>query len=321
LAGTIFSLALSQQMDSQGKPLLNAPLFVYAANTSTPADTYEDYGLEIVNPWPLRTDGAGRLPPFWVEDGAYRARLTDEAGAVVYFDIPFVQALGPSTGEGGGGGGGSVDATAIFQTGDELWLKRSGTRTGWVRQNARTIGSATSGATERANADTQPLYEYLWNNFSNTLCPVTGGRGVSAASDFAANKSIATPDMRGYGPRGLDDMGSTPAGVITAGTPTAAGSSGGSEKLTIPRSALPNVTLTLTTDSSGNHTHSYLNAGGSSTTSSTGGNSVADLTTGTTGAAGNHSHEGTTSSINGGVTQTQITPMDPYRLGTWYIKL
>src|SRR5690606_10723240 len=113
--------------------------------------------------------------------------------------------------------GGGVDPSAIFQTGDELWLKRSGPRSGWVRQNGRTIGSAASGATERANADTQPLYEYLWNTYPADQCPVTGGQGISAAADFAANKRIATPDMRGYGPRGLDDMGNDPAGRITDG--------------------------------------------------------------------------------------------------------
>ena len=320
MAGTIFSLGLSQRLDNQGKPEINAPLYIWNAETTTPANVYQDYGLAILHPWPLRTDSVGMIPAFWLADGAYRVRLTDEEGSVVYFDVDNMQALGPSA-SGGGGGGGSVDATTVFQTGDMKWRPTSGTLTGWVRANGRTIGSATSGAAERANADTQPLYEHLWNNFSNAICAVTGGRGVSAASDFNANKSIAIYTMRGKGQRGLDDMGSTAAGVLEDGTPTTAASSGGSEKLTLARSALPNVTLTLTTDSSGNHTHSYPNAGGSSTTSSTGGNSVADLDSGTTGAAGNHSHSGTTSSINGGVTQTKINTMDPYMLGTFYVKL
>jgi len=56
--------------------------------------------------------------------------------------------------------------------------------------NDGTIGSASSSATTRANADTQALYTLLWNNVSNTYAPVSGGRGASAAADFAANKTI-----------------------------------------------------------------------------------------------------------------------------------
>jgi hypothetical protein len=319
VAGTLFSLALSQQLNNQGKPLLNAPLYVYEANTSTPANTYEDFGLTILNPWPLRTDGAGRFPPFWVEDGAYRARFTDAAGAVVYFDIPYVQALGPSITEGEGGGGGSVDANAIFQTGDTKWRPISGTLSGWVRMNARTIGSATSGATERANADTQPLYEYLWNNFSNALCPVQGGRGGSAASDYAANKTIGLINMRGRGPLGLDDMGNTAEGVITEGTPLVAASSGGAEKTSIPiaKENLPNYTLPNTLGINLTNNTQLRRGGGF------------DLAGGV--ASGGYVKDAPqatlTASITGGVTLggsgTAIsrTTISPYRLGTWFIRL
>lgn len=319
MAGTLFSLALSQQLNSQGKPLLDAPLYVYAANSSTPANTYEDFGLTILNPWPLRTDGAGRFPPFWVDDGAYRARFTDAAGAVVYFDIPYVQALGPSVTEGEGGGGGSVDPTAIAQTGDTKWRPISGTLAGWVRMNNRTIGSATSGATERANADTQPLYEYLWNNFSNTLCPVQGGRGGSAASDYAANKTIGLLDMRGYGPLGLDDMGNSSAGRIADGTPTAPGSSGGSEKtsISIAKENLPDYTLPNTLGVSLTNNTGVRRGGGFQLASGSGaGGYVSDAPLVTL-----------TASITGGVTlggsSTAISKniMSPYRLGTWFIRL
>ncbi|NGX98958.1 MAG: hypothetical protein G4V63_28270, partial [Candidatus Afipia apatlaquensis] len=117
--------------------------------------------------------------------------------------------IGPSSG--GGGGGGSVDPTTIFQTGDVMWLDVQGPRTGWVRDNGRTVGSAVSGATERANADVAALFSFLWTNYSNTICPVSGGRGASAVADFAANKTITLPDKRGYVPGGLDDMGNSAA--------------------------------------------------------------------------------------------------------------
>jgi len=68
---------------------------------------------------------------------------------------------------------------------------------GWVLLNDGTIGSATSGATTRANADTATLFTLLWNNISNSWCAVSGGRGASAAADFAANKTIALPKQLG----------------------------------------------------------------------------------------------------------------------------
>lgn len=318
MAGTIFSLAMSQRLNSEGKPLVNAPLSIFAANTSDPEIAYQDYGLSVAHEWPLRTDSNGMFPPFWLPDGQYRVRMTDAAGAVIYFDVPSIQAVGPSTGEGGGGGG-SVDPNAIFQTGDPIWVPKTGARAGWVRMNGRTIGSVSSGASERANADTQSLYEFLWNNYSDDLCPVTGGRGDTASADFAANKPIAILDMRGYGPMGLDDMGNSAAGRILDGTPTAAGSSGGSEKRTLTQGNLPNVSLSGTTNTTGNHSHSYFRRNNSGGTSSGSDNRpYSGETNPNTGDAGNHSH---TVTVSLGGSGTPLNIMSPYRLGTWYCKL
>lgn len=320
MAGTIFSLAMSTQVNSQGKPLIDAPLAIFAANTNEPALAYQDFGLSVAHTWPLRTDSNGRLPPFWLPDGQYRARLTDAAGAVIYFDVPSIQAVGPSEG-GEGGGGSGVDPNAIFQTGDPIWVPKSGARAGWVRMNGRTIGSVSSGASERANADTQSLYEFLWNNYSDDLCPVTGGRGDTASADFAANKPIAILDMRGYGPMGLDDMGNSAAGRIVDGTPTAAGSSGGSEKRTLTQGNLPNVSLSGTTNTTGNHSHSYTRYY-QTITGAQGGWDVQHIWSSTTGAntgdAGNHSH---TVTVSLGGSGTPLNIMSPYRLGTWYQRL
>src|SRR5947208_1688739 len=83
-----------------------------------------------------------------------------------------------------GGGGGTVDPTTIFQTGQIIPMYGTGVLTGFVRANGRTIGSATSGATERANADAQSLFQNLWGADANLA--VSGGRGASAAADWAA---------------------------------------------------------------------------------------------------------------------------------------
>jgi microcystin-dependent protein len=67
---------------------------------------------------------------------------------------------------------------------------------GWLMLNGDTVGSATSGAT-RASATHQNIFLALWASFTNTDAPVSGGRGASAAADWAANKTITLPDMRG----------------------------------------------------------------------------------------------------------------------------
>lgn len=70
-------------------------------------------------------------------------------------------------------------------------------KAGWVLLNDGTIGNAVSGATNRANADTQALFTFIWNNILDAWCPVSGGRGASAAADFAANKTIQLPLIAG----------------------------------------------------------------------------------------------------------------------------
>lgn len=66
---------------------------------------------------------------------------------------------------------------------------------GWLMVDGRTIGNASSGATSRANADTQALFTKLWS-FDPSAVPIytsagaLSTRGASAAADFAANKRI-----------------------------------------------------------------------------------------------------------------------------------
>ena len=84
-----------------------------------------------------------------------------------------------------------------MSTGDVKLTIKTVADPGWVMCNDGTIGSASSGATTRAHADTQALYTLLWNNVSDTYAPVSTGRGASAAADFAANKTIALTKMLG----------------------------------------------------------------------------------------------------------------------------
>ena len=113
--------------------------------------------------------------------------------------------------------------------------------TGWVRLNGGTIGSSSSGGLERANADCEDLFSLLWTHYANGVCAVSGGRGASAAADWAANKTITMPDMRGRAPFGLDGMGAASTsrlGSVITGTNTN-GSSGGTETVTLTSGQLP----------------------------------------------------------------------------------
>ena len=101
--------------------------------------------------------------------------------------------------------------------------------TGFVAANTLTIGNASSNATGRANADTLLAYRAIWQQFSNTACPIltSGGgastRGANPDADFNANKQLTTPDMRGRGVIGVDTMGG-PATTRLTGVPVTLGS-------------------------------------------------------------------------------------------------
>lgn len=76
------------------------------------------------------------------------------------------------------------------RTGDIKQSLRSGPNRGWILMDDRTIGSATSGATNRANIDTFFLYKTIWDGVADTWAPVSTGRGATAVADFAANKTL-----------------------------------------------------------------------------------------------------------------------------------
>jgi microcystin-dependent protein len=244
----------SQIYDENGKPMVGARAFFYAAGTTTPITVYQSFDLGTINklPNPLTTDGYGRWPSVYFDeaDGFYRTRVTTPGGVVVY-DVDGIPIIGPV-----GGGGGAitpVDPDSVAKTGDLKARYGEGFIAGWVRGNGRTIGSATSGASERANSDTQPLFEFLWNADPNLV--VVGDRGGSSAADWAANKQITLPDFRGRTIVGLDVMGNIAANVIPAAT--ALGWTGGEGMHTLVVSEMPAHNHTGVTALDGDHNHQY----------------------------------------------------------------
>lgn len=126
---------------------------------------------------------------------------------------------------------------------------------GWLLCSGLTIGSASSGGTARANADTQALFEALWADYTDALLPIytSGGsastRGANAAADWAADKRISLPDLRGRGLFGKDDMGGSAASrITTAGSGidgATLGASGGAQNVTLDTTQIPSHTHTI----------------------------------------------------------------------------
>ncbi|HEY1215345.1 MAG TPA: hypothetical protein VGE93_17070, partial [Bryobacteraceae bacterium] len=319
-AGTVPGFSLVPQFDLSGKVAPGCLLYVIQSGTgSTPQNAYQDSGLTLLQPNPMTCDAAGRLPQWFVADGTIKLRLTTSTGTQIFVGDNLL-VVGPSSG--GGGGGGTVDPTTISATGDIKTAYGTAVLSGWVRANGRTIGSATSGATERANSDTQALFVYLWSTDGGLA--VSGGRGASAAADFAANKTIALPDMRGRVMAGFDDMGASLAGRLTTNTMSGTGIGSVSlatERTTLLTANLPpytpsgSVTTTFPTTVTGHSPNDIFTPGGCCV--GLGGGSSGATPLDISGLAMNSSFAG---AAQGG-TSTPFSNVQPTILVTIYMKL
>jgi microcystin-dependent protein len=233
--------------------------------------------------------GAGGCPPFGQDFNGILKQITQwsqwySAGAPIYYDATFAtgsaagypkgaivqssivagdfwlsQADGNTTNPDTGGAN-WVPLPGMAQTGAiSFTVTASTVPSGWVAaKSSYTIGSAASAA-NYASADAALLYAWLWNNFSNTQCPVSTGRGANAAADFAANKTIQVLDLSGTGLIGNDNgtnrLGSVPA---ISGTINVNGSLIGENLHTLVVGEIPshthNVSGTTGTESV-SHTH------------------------------------------------------------------
>lgn len=136
----------------------------------------------------------------------------------------------------------------ICPVGSVQGFLRNSPPSGWLELNGLTIGSASSGATARANADTETLFTLLWQQTSAVDLPIytsTGvlsSKGASASADFAANKRLALPNTRGEFLRGWDNGRGVDIGRTIASSQI---------------EAIGPHTHTASTDSQGAHSHTF----------------------------------------------------------------
>lgn len=159
----------------------------------------------------------------------------------------------------------STEATG---SGKDFWGTTA--PSGWVLASGNTIGNATSGATERANADTEALFTLLWNAYSNDILPiftsagVASTRGANAAADFAASKRLTLIDKRGRVSVGKDNMGGSSASRMTTGGSgidgSVLGESGGFQTHTLDTGEMPSHN-----HGGGDHRHYTAKSGTTST--------------------------------------------------------
>jgi len=325
MAGTI-PLSMTQQFDEYANPLAGGQLYIIQAGTvSTPQDAFQDIDLTIRQPYPMTLDAAGRVPQFFLADGTVKVRLQDARG-VVQLAADSVMVIGPSSG--GGGGGGVVDPTQLISTGMMMFRHSASAVAGFVRLNGLTIGSSTSGATERANADCQTLFLLLWPDIN---LAISGGvRGASASSDWTSNRQLALPDWRGTALAGVDGMGNVASGRLSSAVfgsvPTVVGNSGGAESVALALDQIPSHDhFVYLHDPSHRHTYALPQFGGGSgpglsvgTGAAPNSNTSFESTGVTVGSVSGIANDNRTALAGGGQLHTNTQPT---RLVTFFIKL
>ena len=200
--------------------------------------------------------------------------------------------------------------------------------TGWVFADDGTIGSASSGSSNRANADTLALFTLFFNNMVDAASPLlTSGGGattraaqVSASAAWAANCRITLPRTCG---RVL--------GVAGAGSGLTFRSPGtylGSEGYYIAQNQLPNISpvFTGTPQTWGSNLGDYWRAGSiGSYLFGSGGTGVITYNNGSGVTQGNITTtvtpSGANSSINGNAAQQTMSTFAPTTFLNLMIKL
>lgn len=303
-------------LDPSGAPYSGAKAYFFDAGTTTPQTVYRDSDLGESQDHPVVANASGMFGAVFLTSGTFRLRLTDAYDVTIWdvdgISVPNTDA--PDAPEG------DTPVELLARTGDYKFRHGTGAHSGWVRCAGRTIGNAASGASERANADCEDLFLHLWTE--DSTLSVSGGRGVNAASDWAASKTIALPDIRSRAIIGMAGMGNTPTGLIPSSmfnggeNGDVLGATVGVSSITLTTDQIPSHNHTATADTSGSHSHDGLAVSGAGGNVFGNGTNAAGTSAVTT--SGAHSHGITVNSTGGGQSHANVQPS---AVATCYIKL
>lgn len=158
---------------------------------------------------------------------------------------------------------------------------------GWVLLRGNSIGDASSGGTERANADTQALFTLLWANPNYVLQTSTGSaatKGATAAADYALHSRLVLPDYTSKFAQ-FDNSGTNP-GATGGSSSLQSGATSGSLSVGGSTSNLSGASLTIP-HGNGVGGGSDTSLAGAGTYSLNGGNlSISGSTSGSLGVTG-----------------------------------
>lgn len=198
----------------------------------------------------------------------------------------------------------SIITNTAFTTGDLKPTHKVTADTSWIMWSDGSIGDGSSSATIRANADTADLFALYWNNYNNTLCPVSSGRGLTAVADFAAHKRLSLPVGAGRS-LGL-------AGAGSGLTSRTVGSTTGAENITLAANQIPSLSGTASVTSASSGVLTGAVAGTNITFGNGGSTFLGGWIQGLTLASGTMTSTGTCTITNGSQQVTSIMQPSAY---------
>lgn len=212
--GQRFSTPDFFDVDATGTPYIGGQLYFYLSGTSTPAVTYSDLALTVPNANPVPGDSAGHFGSIWLDPTvSYKVILEDQNSVQIWAFDP----VGP--------GAGGVPASSVGIIGEIRAFAgpSSAIPSGWYLPYGQAVSRTT--------------YSSAYSIFGTTY-------GVGDGST-----TFNLPDLRGRVLAGLDNMGGSAAGRVTAGVcgiagATLGGAGGDQHTAGDTLSAVNTVTLT-----------------------------------------------------------------------------